>query len=228
MKDFLLEQPIFLTTSGISYWIERIIIKAERKVYLVSPYIHFSERLKQLISVSKNIEFILIYGKDEFQKGVEEIRGFENVKVYFCKNLHAKCYLNEKLLLVTSMNLLDFSQINNIEFGILMNSNKNNDEYIEAVEEIGRILKSSKEVSKDNTAMKKDKAQLIPLDEWVDLNKISFEKGELSLLEEGFLERGKDGHLYLSKKAKEKRFKVVKKNNEWVFLIPCDFNLENK
>ena len=34
--------------------------------------------------------------------------------------MHAKCYLNEKMALVTSMNLYDYSMIKNLEMGVLV------------------------------------------------------------------------------------------------------------
>ena len=40
------------------------------------------------------------------------------MRLSFCTNLHAKCYLSETSALVTSMNLYEFSQVNNHEMGI--------------------------------------------------------------------------------------------------------------
>ncbi len=42
------------------------------------------------------------------------------VRLSFCKNLHAKCYLNESECIISSLNLYEFSQINNNEMGILI------------------------------------------------------------------------------------------------------------
>ncbi len=38
--------------------------------------------------------------------------------IILSQNLHAKCYLNEKAAIITSMNLYDFSQVNNNEMGV--------------------------------------------------------------------------------------------------------------
>ena len=43
----------------------------------------------------------------------------DHVHLYFSKNLHAKCYLNEKKMIITSMNLYEFSQVNNREMAFL-------------------------------------------------------------------------------------------------------------
>ena len=43
-----------------------------------------------------------------------------HIRTHFLKDLHAKCYLNEKMALVTSMNLYDYSMIKNLEMGVLV------------------------------------------------------------------------------------------------------------
>ena len=43
-----------------------------------------------------------------------------SIKTSVRKNLHAKCYLNEKEALLTSMNLYEYSQEHNDEMGILV------------------------------------------------------------------------------------------------------------
>ena len=42
------------------------------------------------------------------------------IRTSYCKNLHAKCYLNGNRALLTSMNLYEFSQVNNHEIGVLV------------------------------------------------------------------------------------------------------------
>ena len=44
----------------------------------------------------------------------------EYVQSVFCKNLHAKCYLNESTCIISSLNLYEFSQVNNNEMGVLI------------------------------------------------------------------------------------------------------------
>ena len=46
------------------------------------------------------------------------------VRISFCKNLHAKCYLNEESCIVSSLNLYEFSQVNNNEMGILISKDE--------------------------------------------------------------------------------------------------------
>ncbi|MGB3182862.1 MAG: phospholipase D family protein [Cyclobacteriaceae bacterium] len=129
----------FLTTTGNSFYIEQIILKADRHLTLCTPYLSLSKNLyDRLIDAGlRNIAITLIYGKSELNEAERlKIESFTNIEVFFCENLHAKCYLNEKSMIITSMNLYEFSERNNREMGILIE--KGSDELIfqEALDEI--------------------------------------------------------------------------------------------
>lgn len=69
-----------------------------------------------------------------------------NVRTSFCQNLHAKCYLNETSAIITSMNLYDFSQVNNNEMGVFLQRDSEAELYREAYEEAQRLIRISEEV----------------------------------------------------------------------------------
>ena len=79
--------------------------------------------MKELLA-DKNrlkIDVRIVYGKSELQpQEIEWLRGLTFVRTSFCKNLHAKCYLSETMCIITSLNLYEFSQVNNNEMGILI------------------------------------------------------------------------------------------------------------
>lgn len=113
----------FLTTNGTSYNIENIIIDAKSKLILVSPYLQISktfyERLKD--ASNKNVSIKIIYGKDELKPNERNsLAELKNVELYFFENLHAKCYFNETKMVITSMNMYEFSEKNNREMGVLI------------------------------------------------------------------------------------------------------------
>src|SRR5690606_13617598 len=58
----------------------------------------------------------------------------------------AKCYLNEEICIVTSLNLYEFSQVNNNEMGILLRRSEDGEIYKDAYEEAQRIIRISEEV----------------------------------------------------------------------------------
>lgn len=60
-----------------------------------------------------------IYGKSDLHpEEVKWLLGLDYIRTSFCKNLHAKCYLNEAACIIGSLNLYDFSQVNNNEMGV--------------------------------------------------------------------------------------------------------------
>ena len=46
------------------------------------------------------------------------------------RTLHAKCYFNEQNLVISSMNLYDFSEVNNWEMSILIDKDNDSEIYL--------------------------------------------------------------------------------------------------
>lgn len=139
----------FLNTSATNYFLEELIKGARDRVVLISPFLKLNDRIKELLA-DKNrlkIDVRMVYGKSELQP--EEIAWLHTltyVRTSFCKNLHAKCYLNESACIVTSLNLYEFSQVNNNEMGVLFQREEDPDLYRDAYEEALRIIRISEEV----------------------------------------------------------------------------------
>ena len=136
----------FLTTVGNSFYIEQIILNAEKSLTLVTPYLNLSQNLiDRLADADKeNIIITIIYGKSDLNiKEKNKIESLKNLELFFCKNLHAKCYHNEKSLIITSMNLYEFSERNNREMGILIEKNSDLKIFEETLKEIESIKNSS-------------------------------------------------------------------------------------
>lgn len=137
----------FLTTSGIAHHLENIITGAKKKVVLISPYLKISktflERLKD--ANDKRVNIIIIYGKDELRNDeLKNLTDLHRVELHYFENLHAKCYYNEEKMIVTSMNMYEFSEKNNREMGILIDANSDKQIYDKAIAEAESILKASK------------------------------------------------------------------------------------
>lgn len=139
----------FLDTTGVSDNLTKIIKNANDRLILISPYLKISDRLKDLIQ-DKNIfkiDIRIIYGKNELNPDqINWLKSMNYVKTSFCKNLHAKCYLNEKEALITSMNLHEFSQQNNEEMGIYVSKNDDGELYDEINHEAQRLIRNSDEI----------------------------------------------------------------------------------
>lgn len=139
----------FLTTSGVTYNLERIIKEAKERLILVSPFLKINERLRQLLEDQNRfkIDIRVVYGKNELQP-VENnwLRSMTSIRSSYCKNLHAKCFMNESEALITSMNLYEFSQVNNEEMGILVKKVDDPALFSSVYEETNRLIRISEEV----------------------------------------------------------------------------------
>jgi len=126
-----------------------LIKNAKERLILISPYLRLNDRIKELLE-DKNrlkIDIRIIYGKSDLHPDeIKWMQKLDYVRVSFCKNLHAKCYLNETSCIISSLNLYEFSQVNNNEMGILINKEDDTDVYKDAYEEAQRIIRISDEV----------------------------------------------------------------------------------
>lgn len=139
----------FLNTSATNYFLEELIKDARERVILISPFLKLNDRIKELLA-DKNrlkIDVRIVYGKSELQpEEIAWLNALTYVRTSFCKNLHAKCYLNEENCIVTSLNLYEFSQVNNNEMGVLFRKSEDHELYRDAYEEAQRIIRISEEV----------------------------------------------------------------------------------
>lgn len=139
----------FLDTTGVSYHLQQLINKANEKLVIISPYLKINDRIKQSLE-DKNrmkIDIRVVYGKNELQPEENNwLKSMTSIRSSFCKDLHAKCYLNENEAILTSMNLYEFSQVNNNEMGIYVDKATDIDLYKDIYEEAQRLIRISDEI----------------------------------------------------------------------------------
>ena len=127
-------------------------------------------------------------------------------------DLHAKCYLNEELCIITSLNLYEFSQINNNEMGVLIRRSEDAELYKEAYEEAQRIIRISDEVRISVETIGKE-SELTAETEETSSGKLTSSKLAQKfgvkthdlleqLIKSGYLE-AREGKNYLTPKGKE-------------------------
>ena len=139
----------FLNTSGANYYLEEIVRLAHDRLILISPFLKFNDHIKELLQEKNRmkVDVRVVFGKNELQpEEINWLRTLTSVRTSFCRNLHAKCYLNEELCIVTSLNLYDFNQANNNEMGILIARDDDPELFQTANNEAQRILRMSDEV----------------------------------------------------------------------------------
>ncbi|ODS30361.1 MAG: hypothetical protein SCARUB_04520 [Candidatus Scalindua rubra] len=149
----------FLDTTGVSYHLEKLIKGANDRLILISPYLKFNDRIKELLDDKDRLKLDvrLIYGKNELQPEESNwLKDLKSIRSSFCKNLHAKCYLNENEAILTSMNLYEFSQQNNNEMGIYVTKENDTELYNEIYEESMRLVRISDEIQITISKVPKD------------------------------------------------------------------------
>jgi len=149
----------FLKAFELNTKIEELLREAKANLWLISPYIKLHHRYKGVLKTqlhNDKLEIILVFGKNDtdIQKSLpkEELDffiQFPNIEIRYEKRLHAKFYMNDYLSIITSMNLYDFSQDNNIEAGILLEApvlnllSSTNTVEADAVNYFGEVIENS-------------------------------------------------------------------------------------
>ena len=228
----------FLNTSATNYFLEELIKEAKDRLILISPFLKLNDRMKELLA-DKNrlkIDVRIVYGKSELQpEEINWLKELTYIRTSFCKNLHAKCYMNEELCIITSLNLYEFSQVNNNEMGVLIHRSDDADLYKDAYEETQRIIRISEEVriSLERVSNDEDESKV---DSEESAGKVTSSKlaQKLGIKTHDFIEKlVSSGHLelretkhYLTQKGKESggEFRMSSKFGPY-FLWPENFKV---
>ncbi len=122
--------PKFLNTRKAVSEIEDLIRNAGEKLTLISPYLKISNDFKELLKYRNNKDkaTTIVFGKQELSPDeLSFIQSLRLVVLRFNENLHAKCYLNDERIIITSLNLYEFSMANNKEMGIMLEKSEESD-----------------------------------------------------------------------------------------------------
>lgn len=227
----------FLNTSATNYFLEELIKNAKDRLILISPFLKLNDRMKELLA-DKNrlkIDVRIVYGKSELQpEEINWLKELSYIRTSFCKNLHAKCYLNEELCIITSLNLYEFSQVNNNEMGVLIRRSDDAELYKDAYEEAQRVIRISDEVRISLERVANETENKPEAEESFDkltssklAQKLGMKTNELveKLVFSGYLEARDDKHYLTAKgKAVGGEFRMSPKFGTY-FLWPVGFKL---
>jgi len=142
-----------ITTTEISFHIERLIKNAEEFIFIVTPFIKIHKRLKSLLREklkAKKIHLFVVCR--ELSIDAEELtwlKSLTNCHLFFHENLHAKSYFNEQAVVITSMNLYSFSMVNNIEFGVLIEKELDESNYEIILKECDLLIDNQRQICKE-------------------------------------------------------------------------------
>jgi phosphatidylserine/phosphatidylglycerophosphate/cardiolipin synthase-like enzyme len=138
---------------AVSY-IADIIDEAKKELVLISPYLWLSgDLIEKLVRADKQSVKIEVVYRDEdkfkpdqlkrLQKEIEKLQPLKNLQISCLKYLHAKCYYNEHSMLITSMNLYDYSEKNDWEMGLLLESEEDGEVFNEAKKGAEEIISAA-------------------------------------------------------------------------------------
>jgi phosphatidylserine/phosphatidylglycerophosphate/cardiolipin synthase-like enzyme len=138
----------FLNTRKAVSEIEDLIRNADARLILISPYLKLSKDFKELLTFRNGKDKVttVIFGKQELNPNeMKFLQGLRFVILKYKEELHAKCYLNDDKMIITSLNLYEFSMNNNKEMGVLIDFNDENDKELfnDAYKEIEYIDETS-------------------------------------------------------------------------------------
>jgi hypothetical protein len=138
----------FINTRKAVSEIEELIRNAGERLILVSPYLKLSKDFKELLTYRNTMDKIttVIFGKQELNPDeMKFLQGLRFVILKYNEDLHAKCYVNDDKMVITSLNLYEFSMANNKEMGVLIDKNDPADSQLfeDAFKEVDYINQTS-------------------------------------------------------------------------------------
>jgi len=119
-----------LDTKQIKDKIEVVIKNAQTKIILIIPYMELWDSIIQEINnaISRKVQVIIVHRplkrhQSQTKLILKQFKS-DNVTVLISTNVHAKLYMNEQALIITSMNLYKYSSEHNYEIGFYTNAKK--------------------------------------------------------------------------------------------------------
>lgn len=162
----------FLDSDGIKSELSSILKKSNDFIYLVSPYLRINDRYRAILKdmSDQGMEIHIIYGKKEMRSNEAEwCNSIQGMGVHYWKDLHSKCYMNEKMAIITSLNLYEYSMINNHEMGVVIYRDQDSEVYDDILDEVKRLIRISETIKKptpkteslNNLVLKKPKTTYV-------------------------------------------------------------------
>ena len=143
----------YLNTQAAYAEIENIVNRAENTLVMMAPYIQINRTLLQKIfhaSEHRGINVSLICRKSDFRpEEMDAMNKISRLEIFDLPNLHANCIFNEKAMVMTSLNLFDYTQINNRDMGAMLTMDKDPGAFVAAVREseymmqLGQLVKAN-------------------------------------------------------------------------------------
>jgi hypothetical protein len=133
----------FLNAAATYFEIENLISFAENRLVLISPYVQISRILFERLyaaSERRGVNIALACRRNDLkQDEYMVLHRISRLEIRDLPRLNAKCFYNEKSMIITSLNLVE-SQVSHREMGILMTREREPKAFADAVEEAESMM----------------------------------------------------------------------------------------
>jgi phosphatidylserine/phosphatidylglycerophosphate/cardiolipin synthase-like enzyme len=152
----------FLNTAAAYSEIENIVNRAEKKLVIVSPYLRMSRLLFQRLfhaGENRGIHIIIVCRKKDLKS--DEYAALKRIawlEVLDMPNLHARCFYNDKSMVITSSNLYEYAQTGNREMGVLLTQEKDPDAFTDAVREVESMMQIAYQLEAERMKVRENQA----------------------------------------------------------------------
>ncbi len=132
-----------LDTHALNMAISDMIDNAKTRLFIISPYLNIYHNLRKAIELAdkRGVNTVVIYRKvDDNSDVIQWLASLNHIFIGHSNNLHAKYYGEDSAAIITSMNLYEYSQVNNEELGIFIRSKEDIEAFYDMVYFVQRIL----------------------------------------------------------------------------------------
>ena len=137
----------FLNTAQAYGEIENIIVKCENRLVLISPYIQMPKKLLNMLSdvgEKRGVNITLVCRRKRLKSPeLKILKRIKRLEILDLPNVHAKCFYNEDSMVITSLNLLEYSIQKSREMGLLLNKEEDLEAFNDARAEAEFIIETA-------------------------------------------------------------------------------------
>lgn len=164
----------FLNTAQARGEIEGILTKAKTNIVIISPFIKINDDLVSRLNDAgrRNVQITMVCREEDLRPEERtKIEETPNLELRFNERVHAKCFYNERCMVITSLNLYSSASGDNREMGVLLSNDIPEDRnaledakseaqfIIRESSEARRIRNTSRKPSDKSTPSKKAKRE---------------------------------------------------------------------
>ncbi|MDY5872201.1 MAG: phospholipase D-like domain-containing protein [Candidatus Methanomethylophilaceae archaeon] len=138
-----------LDTQALNLEILDMFTHAKSRLFIISPYLSIYPNLRKTIIDADNrgVNIVVIYRKvDKSSDVIEWLSTLKHIYLGHSENLHAKYYAEDHVAIITSLNLYQYSQVNNEELGMIFDDKKDTEAFYNAFFFVQKIVEHSEPV----------------------------------------------------------------------------------